>query len=104
MVDDNLKSNLQIIQMREIVEAAVGPTQERTVSLQSNLGDLVEMHMNLSKEVKEFKQRSIKERFNPDSIFKEVDARMAVEASKCKEQVRKLDKKIEELQERMEIS
>lgn len=45
--EDKLRDNLQIIQMREIVEAAVQPAVDRTITLQSNLGDMAEMQMNM---------------------------------------------------------
>lgn len=70
--------------MREIVEAAVGPTLQRVISLQSNLGDLAEMHVSLSGEVKELKQWQNNETLKVGTISKSVEEQFSKETMKFK--------------------
>ena len=37
-----VQKNVEIIQVRELIEAAVGPTMARTLELQTVIGDLME--------------------------------------------------------------
>ena len=53
---DEIDKNLQVIQIRELVEEAVSPTVERTIQLTKNIGDMAQLQMKVEKDVENLRK------------------------------------------------